>query len=128
MTVWSQWLATPAPARFADEWLRDRFINLQTVDTPESRILVVDIDESSLAANPWPWRRERLAELVEILLSNGARGVALDILQEKPADTKGDLRLALLAQHGPVVLAQLFDYAVRQQGLRGGALIGGEPA
>ena len=120
-------MGAPSTGHFADEWLRDRFINLQAVSTPESRILVVDIDETSLARYPWPWPRARIAELVEDLLANGARGVALDILQEKPADAAGDLRMAALAQHGPLVLAQLFDYGERPQALRGGHLSGGVP-
>ncbi|MBC7454304.1 MAG: adenylate/guanylate cyclase domain-containing protein, partial [Massilia sp.] len=54
--------------------------------------------------------RERIASLVEALLIQGARGVALDIVMEKPADAGGDTRLALLAEHGPLVLAQAFDF------------------
>jgi len=127
LSVWSQWLAGPS-AHFGDEWLRDRFINMQATSTPETRILVVDIDETSLARYPWPWSRAHLAELMEALLAGGARGVALDILQEKPADAAGDLRMAMLAQHGPVVLAQLLDYGERPQVLRGGQLTGGVPA
>ena len=128
LTAWSQWGAAPAGARLADEWLRDHFIRLQAVDAPQSRILVVDIDETSLAKYPWPWPRTRLADLVETLLASGARGVALDILQEKPADADGDARMAMLAQHGPLVLAQLFDFAVQPHPLQGGQLVGGVPA
>lgn len=127
LTVWSQWPGASSPARFADEWLRDRFVVMQAARTPENRILVVDIDETSLARYPWPWPRARLADLVELLLAGGARGVALDILQEKPADAGGDRRMAMLAQHGPVVLAQLFDYEMRPQPLRTGHLMGGTP-
>ena len=127
LTAWSQW-AAPAGARLADEWLRDHFIRLQAVDTPENRILVVDIDETSLAKYPWPWPRTRLADLAENLLAAGAKGIALDILQEKPADADGDARLAMLAQHGPLVLAQLFDFAVQPHPLQGGQLVGGVPA
>ena len=125
IAVYSQWGAAPSTAHFADAWLRDCFIRLQAVDTPQARILLVDIDETSLARYPWPWPRARLAELTENLLASGARGVALDILQEKPADAGGDRRIAMLAQHGPVVLAQLFDYGERAQALRGGLLAGG---
>ncbi|MES2262016.1 MAG: adenylate/guanylate cyclase domain-containing protein [Pseudomonadota bacterium] len=126
LATWSQWLAAPS-ALFGDNWLRDRFVSMHAVDTPETRILVVDIDESSLIRQPWPWPRERLADLVEALLADGARGVALDILQEKPADAAGDMRMAMLAQHGPVVLAQMFDFGKRQQALRIGQLAGGTP-
>src|SRR5579871_325855 len=73
-TVWAE----SAPGRdFADEWLRDRFTRLHagatiaaSSDKPslsplaardansaiDKRILLVDIDEASLAElGPWPW-------------------------------------------------------------------------
>jgi adenylate cyclase len=126
LTVWVQWSAQPAPARLADEWLRDRFISLQAVATLETRMLVVDIDESTLARYPWPWTRSRQAELVERLVQLGARGVALDIVMVKPGDPAGDARMAMLAEHGPLVLAQLFDYNRAGEPLRAGQLIGGD--
>ena len=95
-----------------NEWLRDAFLRLQVSDAPDPRILVIDIDEASLTElGPWPWPRERLAHLVEILLTNyAASGVALDILLPAPTGTPGDIRLALLAAHGPLVPAQAFDF------------------
>ncbi|QBE67343.1 adenylate/guanylate cyclase domain-containing protein [Pseudoduganella lutea] len=100
---------------FGNEWLRDLFLQARKSDAPEQRILVVDIDESSTGAlGPWPWPRSRIADLVETLLSHyGVRGVALDIVLPNPADADGDRRLALLSEHGPLVLAQAFDF---QQG------------
>ncbi|QJE03328.1 adenylate/guanylate cyclase domain-containing protein [Massilia forsythiae] len=126
----------------ANEWLRDAFLRVRVSDAPEPRVLVVDIDEASLARRgPWPWPRERLADLVEILLSRyEARGVALDILlpeasatmagaapRTQAASTAGDLRLALLARHGPVVPAQAFDFdlaRLRPEPIRDGHLGG----
>jgi len=130
LSAWMQWLPAPGNAYFADEWLRDHFIRLQASDQAERRIVVVDIDEASLAtAGTWPWPRARVAALLESLLSDyGARGVALDMVLPEPADANGDARLASLAQHGPVVLAQAFDYVVRAEPLRVGRLAGGRPA
>ncbi len=122
---WLQWHDGPAFTTAANEWLRDKTIQLQANTAPERRVLVIDIDESSVAQLPWPWPRARIADLVELLLADGARGVALDILLEKPADTLGDTRLAMLASHGPVVLAQMFDYLHDAAPLTGGRLIGG---
>ena len=125
LTVWTQWGPPPASSFFGNELLRDRFLKLQKTDTAEPRILVVDIDETSTAAlGPWPWPRERIADLVELLLTEyGVRGVALDILMPEPSDPAGDNRLAMLAEHGPVVLAQAFDFQTnRPQQLREGAL------
>lgn len=144
MTVWSQF-AILAPLSFSDniwtrtilnqvsflpnEWLRDAFLRMQVSDEPEPRILVVDIDEASLAEfGAWPWPRERLADLVEILLAEyAARGVALDILFPSSTDADGDQRLAMLAAHGPLVPAQAFDFDFagnRPQPVRDGHLGG----
>lgn len=140
LTVGAEWGPHSPGSVFADEWLRDRMVRLQVSDLPEPRILVVDVDEASLSElGPWPWPHGRIAELVEILLSSyAARGVALDIVLPK-ADpgSDGDLRLALLAQHGPLVLAQALDYTsgrpeVLRSGELGGAIgavrTGGVPA
>ena len=112
LTAWMQWAPAPHLTFIADEWLRDAFLRLQVSNAPEPRVLVVDIDEASLSRiGPWPWPRERLADLVEILLSRyESRGVALDILLPKAEGSQGDIRLALLARHGPVVPAQAFDF------------------
>jgi len=118
------------PLFLPNERLRDLFLRPQASDAPEPRVLVVDIDEASLAEiGPWPWPRERLAHLTEILLAAyDARGVALDIvLPTSSADSNGDARLALLAAHGPVVPAQAFDFDPgnrRPQPLRDGRLGG----
>ncbi len=127
LTAGAQWLTTPSRQFFADEWLRDRFIGMQTSSAPDPRILVVDIDEDSIAAlGPWPWPRTRLASLIETLLSDyGARGVALDILLSDRADPAGDARLALLAEHGPVVLAQAFDYSTTRPSALNVGVLGG---
>lgn len=130
LTVWAQWLPVTGGSYFANEWLRDNFIRLHASSAPEPRIVVVDIDESSLAAyGPWPWPRTRIAELVENLLAYEARGVALDmVLPERAGNAEGDARLAVLAQHGPVVMAQVFDYVTRPAPLRVGQVAGGSPA
>jgi adenylate cyclase len=131
LTAWPQWQASPGQSWFGDEWLRDQFLRQQASVAPEPRVLVVDIDESSMASlGPWPWPRGRLADLVEILLNDyKARGVALDIVLPRPADAAGDQRLALLASHAPLVLPQAFDYNnTRPEALREGVLAGALPA
>ena len=127
-----QCLPGPGNAHFADEWLRDYFVRLQAsdaADAAEQRVAVVDIDEASLKTiGPWPWPRERVAALLESLLSDyGARGVALDMVLPEPADAAGDAHLATLARQGPVVMAQAFDYVSRPAPLRVGVLAGGVP-
>lgn len=124
MTLIAEWSGGSLPG---DEWLRDRFVQLHASNEPETRIAMVDIDESSLVAlGPWPWPRARIANLIEHLISDyGVRGVALDLYFSEPADAEGDQRLAILGQHAPVVMAQVFDYGNKP--IRIAHLMGGVP-
>jgi adenylate cyclase len=131
----AEWLTPPGSAYLAEEWLRDRYLRLQTTSAEEPRVLVVDVDEASLAAlGPWPWSSARIADLVEILLADyQSRGVALDILLPKAGDADGDMRLAMLARHAPLVLAQALDYSrsrpeALREGVLGGAVTAAGPA
>lgn len=145
ITVWSQYHSVfssifsstsstvspkPVTSSLANEWLRDRFLHAHLSTQKETRIVLVDINEASLATlGPWPWPRTRIAELVETLLGQyAARGIALDLVLPEPADNGGDARLAMLAQHGPVVLAQAFDYITRPTPLQVGQIMGGQTA
>jgi adenylate cyclase len=125
LTVVAQWWPQPGSSFLGNELLRDAFVRLQSTLEPEPRVLIVDIDEESLAAlGPWPWPHARIADLVEILLTRyEARGVALDIVLPEASDAQGDARLALLAANGPLVLAQALHF---EQGwpLRQGVLAG----
>ena len=135
IAVAGEWLMPAGSSYLAEEWLRDRYIRLQTISAEEPRILVVDIDETSLnSVAPWPWSRGRIADMVEILLTDySARGVALDILMPDAGEASGDLRLALLAQNASLVLAQSLDYSQTrpeplQKGVLGGAIRTDAPA
>lgn len=74
--------------------------------TPDDRIVVVDIDEKSLREKDqggegrWPWRRDRLAQLVgDLFQKYGVSLVALDmVLSEKDASSGLDV-LEHLASH-----------------------------
>lgn len=127
------WTLSPPPSgvsRFGDEWLRDVYLRLNESIEPEPRVLLIDIDEPSMEKlGPWPWPRARIADLVEKLLTTyKAKGVALDIMMSEASDDDGDQRLALLARHAPLVLAQAFDYHTIGARLRDGVVAGGVPA
>lgn len=72
----------------------------------ERRMVVVDIDEASLAEiGPWPWPRERIAELVRGL---GALGANLQVFDIVFSDARpGDDVLAKALSGAPAVLAQI---------------------
>jgi adenylate cyclase len=95
-------------------------------DTRERRLVLVDIDEASLAAlGAWPWPRARLAALAEALAGEGSRLQVLDILLDRPRP--GDAALAAAARRLPMVFAEylVIDPAVAappQSGRLAGAL------
>lgn len=121
-----EWLRPPWLDRL-DEGTRDVFLRYTASQQQEQRLVVVDISEAALRdTSSWPWPRQRVADLVEILLETyGARAVGLDIVFPEPADPQGDARLASLAQHAPLVLAQIFDYSRRDSPNVQGVLAGG---
>ncbi|MFZ6658590.1 CHASE2 domain-containing protein [Undibacterium sp. TJN19] len=125
----NQWLPENQRLFPGDEWLRDHFVQLRATEIPEERLALIDIDEHSIAAlGPVPWPRARIADLIEkLIVEFGVRGVALDIFFDEQKDTIGDQRLAMLATHGPIVLAQAFDFdKSRLLPLRSGKLAGGK--
>lgn len=95
--------------------VKDQLIHWSAGNSPETRLVVVDINEESLqVVGPWPWTRDTIADLSERLLGTyQAKGVGLDIVFPAPADTLGDQRLAALAENAPLTLAQVFDYVHR---------------
>ena len=129
LAVSIEWLR-PSFVVSLDEALRDTALHLQAERQPEDRLVVVDINEGALSdIGPWPWSRQQVADLVEILLSSyGARAVGLDIVFSEPGDAQGDARLASLAEHAPLALAQIFDYTPRSAAIVQGQLAGGVPS
>jgi adenylate cyclase len=107
-----------------DENIRDAFLRAQANSSQEDRVLVVNIDDESLRQlGDWPWPRSRIADLVEILMMDyQARAVGLDIVFPEARDKAGDDRLVMLAQHGPLALAQVFDFSPRFPRLSQGEL------
>jgi adenylate cyclase len=76
-------------------------------ETQERRVIVVDLDEASLAEiGPWPWPRERLASLSAKLAALGAGPQIFDIVLPDPRP--GDALLAAEIARHPVVLPQIF--------------------
>ncbi|MEO9599694.1 CHASE2 domain-containing protein [Parasphingorhabdus sp.] len=62
---------------------------------PHSDILIVEIDEDSLATfGKWPWPRERHAELFKQLANGNPKAIGFDILLSEPGEPDGDAQLA----------------------------------
>lgn len=97
-----QWLQTANDRLTSHTWA------LADKTAQEQRIVVVDIDEKSVQAlGPWPWPRERVAQLLGALDQQGVNLKVIDILFDGQQAQDPALRHAL--QNGaPSVVAQLF--------------------
>ncbi len=72
----------------------DLHFRLRGTRNPGDRVVIVAIDEKSLAAvGRWPWPRSVLADVIRRLSDAGARVIALDILLSEP-EVSGELRAA----------------------------------
>lgn len=121
----------PSATQLLEEGARDLMLRVLSSSREDTRVAIVDIDERSLQRlGPWPWPRERLAELAERLLTEvGASRVAFDMVMTDRAARRGtgDARLAALAREGAVVAAQAFDYQPRDTAMTVGAVAGALP-
>ena len=78
----------------------DARILLTMPNTVDPRIVIVDIDEKTLAAEGWPMPRHRIAQLVTELLDRyRVRVIGFDVLFGDPDRTSGIERLDELAQN-----------------------------
>lgn len=74
---------------------------------PDTRIVIVGIDDPSLAAiGRWPWSRLRHAELLEQLMRQSPRAIGLDLILSEPA-AEDPLLADVLRRAGNVVLPLL---------------------
>lgn len=117
------------PLQLLEERSRDELTRLSATSATDRQIVVVDISEAALQrVGTWPWPRGKLADLVEQLLGPlGARAVALDMVLPEPGDAQGDARLASIAAHGPLTLAQVLDFGQRAVPITMGTPAGGTP-
>jgi len=124
------WLAiAPGSLRQLDERSTDFIWRLSASDTPERRVILIDIDDASLAqVGPWPWPREVMTELTTRLDQQGVGLKLFDVVFPDARTGNAGLSRALAARddQAPSVLAQVF--ALRNESrLRSGALVGAVP-
>ena len=99
----------------------DTLLRMTRATPPDTRIVIVDVDERSLSAiGQWPWRRDIVGDLVNRLRDLGASTVALDIIFAESDRYEGtgastDASLADTLRSGRVVVgyALTFDAAAR---------------
>ena len=89
------------PDDFESQQLKffDLFQRLRPRPYQEAPVLIVDIDEETLAQyGQWPWPRTRVAELITRLTEAGASVIALDIIFAEPDRTSPKNILTLWPQ------------------------------
>jgi adenylate cyclase len=98
-----------------------------SADRSERRVVVVDIDESSLSkVGPWPWPRSTLAELSGKLKQAGAVSQVFDMVFPEPRE--GDPEFAETLASGSITAGQIFsldEHVTPRVGQVGGALQSG---
>lgn len=92
-----------APLQRLEAVLYDARVRFFASASMDERIVIVDIDERSLAElGRWPWSRLRLAELVERIFGDyGALLLGLDVILAEPDESSGLASLQALAS-GPL--------------------------
>src|ERR1700741_1378093 len=82
-----------------DDIIYDARLRATMPRTLDDRIVIVDIDEKSLAEVGWPWSRYRFAQLLDELLDRQKTAlVGFDIVFAEPDESSGLKRLRQLAQ------------------------------
>ena len=92
--VFTLFLLAPEFLKAIEAKLYDLHFTLRGVRNPGDQVVIVAIDEKSLAAiGRWPWPRSVLADLVRKLSEAEAKVIALDILLSEP-EVSGELHVA----------------------------------
>ena len=98
--------------RFEEASVRARYWARGSVD-PDPRIAVVTIDQKSVnEMGPYPWTRDRHAQLISLLSQHGAKTIAFDVLFLEPDTDNPDddeFLAATAAKSDRVVFGMLFN-------------------
>lgn len=103
---------------FAELALSDWRLRFATQTHVESRVVIVDVDERSLAEQgAWPWPREKVAQLLQNLIDDyHVASIALDMVF--PESRPNDDALKLQLQRPEVTTAVVYDLERRHSPLR----------
>lgn len=91
--------------------------SLQDIYSPETRIVIIDIDEKSLVREGrWPWPRQRISKLVETLFVDYQIGIlGIDVLF--PDATNADSAFFEALSPFPIVYSQAFQLPLSDESL-----------
>ena len=87
----------------ADQLLQDALVRMATRDVSQSQVVLVGIDDKSIATlGRWPWPRTLHAELLDRISAGNPAAIGLDILLVEPdtREPENDRHLAEAARLG----------------------------
>ena len=74
-------ITRPAALSNLEYSVYDTLVRWTPTRPPSGKVVIVDVDEKSLASvGQWPWRRDVISRLIDALRDRGAATVALDIM------------------------------------------------
>jgi HD-GYP domain-containing protein (c-di-GMP phosphodiesterase class II) len=74
-------ITRPASLSNLEYSVYDTLVRWTPTRLPSGKVVIVDVDEKSLASvGQWPWRRDVISRLIDVLRDRGAATVALDIM------------------------------------------------
>lgn len=83
----------------------------------ENKIAIVSIDEKSIRhLGPWPWPRSYLAKMIDILRSNGAKLIAIDLVLNQKEQRPGLEKIRRLRKELKQILISNNTVEKRSQG------------
>jgi adenylate cyclase len=103
-------LTRPAVLSNVEYSVYDTLVRWTPARRPSGKVVIVDVDEKSLASvGQWPWRRDIIGRLIDALRDRGAATVALDIMfaendRYEGPDRSPDAVLSESLQRGRVIL------------------------
>lgn len=125
--AWLLWIVvSPGSLKQFDERSTDFLWQATASKNPERRVILIDIDDASLAqVGSWPWTRDKMAELTRKLDQQGVGLKLFDVVFSDAPSGSAELSQALAAHdsESPSVLAQVFALRNESQ-LRLGTLAG----
>ena len=128
ISISSAYLFLPKQFQSLDNRIRDFYFNFRGPTPTDTNIVIIDIDEKSIKAlGQWPWERNKVAQIISNLSSNGAGIIGLDIIFAEPDKTSPhnfaskwnidlknipnyDTILATTVAKTPTILGYIFDF------------------